>query len=688
MEQLELRGISLRNPASATAPVGVETVDMSGMRSKTLEELANNKWESGTFTVYGGKPVGFSYRIQKGQLSEYITGVEVSIGGKSGELQDDGSYKLTYNEVNPGYSLICKITVEVKTRGANPAWRNNTYSYGDLLGMIEFYDAENLVFYDGAAYADHCQLKLIKTVPAPAITTEMTAPDYEERYESTTTIQGDMYIPLLADKYTVGGGANNPDFVALSDTIRILDGARNSVLPASSDPFYQPYQIDASIEFNWSTEKAAYTGDAPYGWYKDQPYAPFYLTEYEFNGSTLELSKNRTKALNCTINKGETVNISLQSTTQNRGNQQYWLPFRLYMKSVQGEIPNSWATTKNSNVTAELLDEDNPTIQSVTALAGTYASGQHVPITVTFNEFVDLRKARVTINGKEYSAAELSMNSCGVTAMLWYPVQDTDATTVTVNGMTGVEDVFGHELDTTQYPSEPIADVTLKSVLMRNAPTALTADYANGKASFTMNANMAEAYKTVYSTYHTPEGAEPKEAPFRLELRNDSAEEPIHLQVYLDTEKEAFTVSDYEIKPSASDRTYTVTLQANEGTKADPDWVNVLPLTRQFTVPKRVPVSTVNVKPEADPANYTISLADTTRPTLQAKFWGQAVRRPATPPVNGAAVTWTLPPSTRIPALLPPQEPRWEPSSLPLRRTTGLRTLTMMMCRASHSPIP
>ena len=56
MEQLELQGISLRYPASATAPEGVETVDMSGMRSKTLEELANNKWESGTFTVYGGKP--------------------------------------------------------------------------------------------------------------------------------------------------------------------------------------------------------------------------------------------------------------------------------------------------------------------------------------------------------------------------------------------------------------------------------------------------------------------------------------------------------------------------------------------------------------------------------------------------------------------------------------------------------
>ena len=622
MEQLELQGISLRYSASATKPEGVETVDMSGMMSQTLGNLANNTWNSGPFTVYGGKPVGFSYRIQKGQLSDYITGVEVSIGETSGVEQSDGSYKLTY--AVDGYSLGGqKITVKVTTKGGTSAWHDNTYSYGDLLGMIEFYDAENLVFYDGAAYADHCQLKLIKTVGVPTIQTSMTAPNYEERYESTATIQGDMYIPLLADEYTTALGANNPDFVALSDTIRILDGARNSVLPVGSDPFYQPYQIDASIEFNWSTSVAAYTGPAPYGWYKNQPFAPFYLTEYKFNGTSLELSGDRTRALGCTINKGETVNISLQSTTQNRRDQRYWLPFRLYMKSVQGEIQNSWATTKNSNVTARLVDTDAPTIQSVTAPAGTYASGQHVPITVTFSEFVDLRNASVTINGKEYSAAELSMNNYGVTAMLWYPVQDTDATTVTVNGMTGVKDVFDHTLDTTHYLSEPITDVTLESVLMRNAPTALTADYDNGNASFTMNANMAQAYKTVYSDYHTPEGTEPKEAPFRLELRDNSTDEAIHLQVYLDTEKEAFTISDYAIEPSDYTRTYTVTLQANEGTKDSPNWVNVLPLTRQFTVAKKVSAHTVNVAPEANDADYTISLADSARPTLQAKVLGK-----------------------------------------------------------------
>ena len=623
MEQLELQGISLRYSASATKPEGVETVDMSGMMSQTLGNLANNTWNSGPFTVYRGKPAGFSYRIQKGQLSDYITNVEVSIGAVSGVEQSDGSYRLTY--AVDGYSLGGqKITVKVQTKGGNPAWLENSYSYGDLLGMIEFYDAENLVFYDGASYADHCQLKLIKTVGVPTIQTSMTAPNYEIKHENTNVIYQDMSIPLLADEYTTALGANNPDFVALSDTIRILDSARNSVLPVGSDPFYQPYQIDASIEFDWSRDIAAYIGPAPYGWYKNQPFAPFYLTEYKLNGTALPLSGDRKRTEDCTINKGSTVSISLQSTTQNRGDQRYYLPFELYLNAdkVCG-TQYSHATAKTSGVHAELLDTDAPTIQSVTAPAGTYASGQHVPITVTFSEFVDLRNASVTINGKEYSAAELSMNNYGVTAMLWYPVQDTDATTVTVNGMTGVKDVFDHTLDPTHYLSEPITGVALESVLMRNAPTALTADYDNGNASFTMQANMEQAYKTVYSDYHTPEGTEPKEAPFRLELRDNSTDETIHLQVYLDTEKEAFTISDYAIAPAAYTRTYTVTLQANEGTKDSPNWVNVLPLTRQFTVAKKVSAHTVTIVPEANDADYTISLADSARPTLQAKVLGE-----------------------------------------------------------------
>lgn len=320
MEQLELQGISLQYSASATAPVGVETVDMSGMMSQTLGASANNSWSSGTFTVYRGKPAGFSYRIQKGQLSEYITDVKVSIGKTSGVKQSDGSYRLAY-DVGESYSLGgCKITVEVTTRGGNPDWLKDSYSYGDLLGMIEFYDAENLVFYDGAAYADHCQLKLKKTVGVPAIKTSMTAPNYEGELKNTTVLYDDLFIPLLAEKYTVANGADNPDFVALSNTIGILEGARNSVLSSGSSPFHQPYQIDASIKFDWSTDVAAYTGPAPYGYNSTtQHYAPFYLTEYKLDGTALNLSGDRTKALDCTINKGSTVSISCSLPRKTEG---------------------------------------------------------------------------------------------------------------------------------------------------------------------------------------------------------------------------------------------------------------------------------------------------------------------------------------------------------------------------------
>ena len=630
MEQLELRGISLQYSASATEPEGVETVDMSGMMSQMLGKEVNNSWRSGEFTVYGGKPVSFSYRIQKGQLRDYITDVKVSIGETSGVAKGDGSYKLTY-DVGSTFSLSNqKITVTVKTKGSPMDWHDNSYSYGDLLGMIEFYDAENLVFYDGDSYADHCQLKLIKTVDIPTIQTSMTAPDYEKTHENTDTTYQDMLIPLLAKEYTVGDGADNSNFVALSNTIGILEGARNSVRPDSSTKFYQPYQIDASIKFNWSRDDIdAYNGPAPYGKNNSrnpQVYAPFYLTEYKLGETSLNLSGDRKRTEDCTINKGSTVSISLQSTTQNRGDQQYYLPFELYLNADKVcERQYTSATVNTSGATARLVDTDAPTIQSVMAPAGTYASGQHVPITVTFSEFVKLSNASVTINGKEYTAAELSMNSCGVTAMLWYPVQDVDNTTVTVNGMTGVEDVFGHPLDTSLYQGNSIAKVELKSVLMRNAPTALTAAYGNGKASFTMDANMAEVYKTKYSNYHTTTGTDPQEAPFRLELRYDSAVEPTHLQVYLDPENEGFTISDYAIAPPSDfDRTYTVTLQANEGKRdeSNSNWVNVLPLTRQFTVQRKVSVSTVKVVPEANDADYTISLAGAARPTLQAQVLG------------------------------------------------------------------
>lgn len=94
--------------------------------------------------------------------------MKVSIGETSEVVkQSDGSYRLTYDVGETFSHSGCKITVKVTTNGANSDWLKDSYSYGDLLGMIEFYDAENLVFYDGAGYADHCQLKLKRRLPPP-----------------------------------------------------------------------------------------------------------------------------------------------------------------------------------------------------------------------------------------------------------------------------------------------------------------------------------------------------------------------------------------------------------------------------------------------------------------------------------------------------------------------------------------
>lgn len=95
------------------------------------------------------------------------------------------------------------------------------------------------------------------------------------------------------------------------------------MLPGGSSKFYQPYQIDASIKFDWNPGKETYTGPAPYGYDSaTQPHAPFYLMEYKFDEADLTpTSGDRKKPGNCTIQKGSTVKISLQSTTQNRGSE-------------------------------------------------------------------------------------------------------------------------------------------------------------------------------------------------------------------------------------------------------------------------------------------------------------------------------------------------------------------------------
>ena len=167
----------------------------------------------------------------------------------------------------------------------------------------------------------------------------------------------------------------------------------------------------------------------------------------------------------------------------------------------------------------------------VLQLQGTYSTGDHIPITLTFNELVDAGNAKLKINGEIYNTADLSVNSYGNEIVAWYPVKKIDTVNLTVkyldNEGNRIKDIFGNEVEIiNDNIFEPIAGVQLKSTLMRNAPTSFTADFDNEsrKASFSL-ANMEDAYKTAIYNYHADHGDGDREAPFRIQLYKPDGEE-------------------------------------------------------------------------------------------------------------------------------------------------------------------
>ena len=92
------------------------------------------------------------------------------------------------------------------------------------------------------------------------------------------------------------------------------------MLPEDSSKFYQPYQIDAEIEFDWSRDIAAYASHAPYMAIiilkPLNPYAPFYLTEYKLDGTALPLSGDSRERR--TVRLARAVRSTSLQSTQSR----------------------------------------------------------------------------------------------------------------------------------------------------------------------------------------------------------------------------------------------------------------------------------------------------------------------------------------------------------------------------------
>lgn len=158
---------------------------------------------------------------------------------------------------------------------------------------------------------------------------------------------------------------------------------------------------------------------------------------------------------------------------------------------------------------------------------------------------------------------------------------------------------------------------------MRDAATGLSAAYENGQATVTVTLSEEVAYKNKYNSYHQPASDEAKEVPFQAVVTDGNGKVTEIQKVYVN-EDDTFSTQPFAVAAQNAAMTYTVTLQANEGTREDPNWVDLSynkDLQDSFSVSALVQAATVTVTDDSE-GDYELSLADTVRPTLKATVYG------------------------------------------------------------------
>lgn len=606
LAQLQGEGISLMS-TSSTAPAGLWNVDMSAAPTNyTYNTSYQNYWYFPQAQLQGGKTVSVRYHLNKAALASYITDFKVHICTgmysvnpsvlASGVLQSDGSYLLQYTSTEPSdynspYYLAFEIVLNT---GAAPA-----YTYGDLLSAVSFYDASGMSFFNGTVYSDSYNYFYTKNISVPSLATSITAGQYDYIVSGAANDIGYRYC--MSTSSSEGGNIPSNEFVALNNLIHYLKNAKGITSETDAIKYTVSMKIAQKNDSNTSTASTA-----------------SFFTPYDsFSTNLIGLSKSFSPT---TMASGTFYDFSFSASCLNPaagfGNMiAIYIPYSMLMENVfSSNVSNLTGITKD--VTVSLVnDGDNPTV-AFTAPAGAYQSGETVPITMTFNELVKVNSgATMIINGNTYTAAQLKLNAAGKTLTAWYPVQDADGASLVVSGISGITDVFGNAPANVNWTA---AGVTLKSVLMRNAPTSFSASYTDGKAMLTLTASQASAYRTKYGNFDS--STTDRLAPFQVVLYNNGTEMatlPVYLQEDpVNPANFVFKISDYAIAPTASAQSITAKLQCSEGSKAAPAWQSIDLITSSFTIPALIKVTGVTVS--ADIPGTAFTLADTTLPKLTA----------------------------------------------------------------------
>lgn len=631
--QLQTAGIAFQSAAVGDAHANVPSVNVNNFTASGVD--------SGEQTLYIPAKVGQEFSVtvtlDPGLLEE-IT-VNVSLGSTmTGVTQpataqlsvSNPTATLTYTANLNDQSVFDGVPLKVNVSSSTPDVPD--YAYGELAGAVHFSNAQGFVFESDGQQSNSHTLRLTKTVDVPDLSTRWE----DDMWDSGRLESGplDITFNLLdsADRssneklgLSYEGTGATPQTV--NDFIALIQGAKGYTsaedVPDSDvvqffltgDLWVLSYVYEVRL-VSWDFE--------PSEWYTYEPnmfFRPeegtegvdrdFLETQYYGMVSSHVLIKNQYGQQNELIRYDASTKMGTNA-----------VPTELFVKNAL-EFEDEPRTLQVLNCVVELVAETTPpTLKSATTPSGTYRPGQLVPVVLAFDELVYVSdSASIEIGGKTFTPDDLHMSKAGNQLMFWYPVQKVDGAEVTITSLTGITDIFGNAAE---INGETAEGAEMESARMRDAATGLSAAYENGQATVTVTLSDVDAYMNKYASYHTPSGGEAKEVPFQAVVTDENGKVTEIQQVYLNEDGETFATQPFAVAAQNAAMTYTVTLQANEGTREAPNWVDLsynTALQDSFSVSALVQAATVTVTDDSE-GDYELSLADAVRPTLKATVYG------------------------------------------------------------------
>lgn len=644
--QLQTAGIAFQSAAVGDTHANVPSVKVDDFTAAGVD--------SGEKTLSIPAKVGQEFSVTVTLDPGLLNNVPVIVSlGRDGEFTEKAS--VTLNSDNPtgtltytanlnDQSVFKGVPLTVNVSSSAPGVSD--YAYGELAGAVHFSNAQGFVFESDGQQSDSHTLRLTKTVDVPDLSTkwmqaEWTSPlsDYSGSVEDQNNhTSKDVYFEFLTAVSSSSNAAlgitndtPNATIKTINAFIGFLQGAKGytSVEEVGDDVVQFSLTVEnLSARCNstitaraWNYENSLDQGKTPNMYFlpgeeEGVDRVDLKTTNYGMDYSSEDINVNNIDQ--------KTTPLQFEASTKLGTNA---VPERLEVRDcvyIPGIGYGAWAYNYGmlTNTAVELINDGKaPTLKSATTPSGTYRPGQLVPVVLAFDELVYVKDdAKITINDKEFTPDDLHMSKAGNQLMFWYPVQKVDGKQVTITSLTGITDIFGNEAEIIGKTAE---GAEMESARMRDAATGLSAAYENGQATVTVTLSEEEAYQNKYASYHTPSGDEAQEVPFQAVVTDGNGKVTEIQQVYVN-EDDTFSTQPFAVAAQNDAMTYTVTLQANEGTREAPNWVDLsynTALQDSFSVSALVQAATVTVTDDSE-GDYELSLADTVRPTLTAKVYG------------------------------------------------------------------